>query len=152
MNDVQRQLYINKHTGETACYISKRKIMQFESGKLCERRYTCSKRNFCSEILWKNALSKHKFEYCGGFLKVKHTITQSQRHLLSLSMVGKSALTVYTIKPYTIVNSRICPEVEKCGYNSYCKGILVTLQKGKRKPLYEVKCELDLRYSEKSKV
>ena len=109
MNDVQRQIYINNHIGAMACHISKRKIMQFESGKLCEARRTCKRRNFCSEISWTNALSKHNFQHCGGFLKVKHTLTQSQRHLLSLSMIGKPAVTIYTIVPYTIVNTRICP-------------------------------------------
>ena len=151
MNDVQRQLYINKHTGETACYISRRKIILLENGFSCKTE-SCLNSHFCNKIKWVSKQSKHKVVICGDFIRRQHTLTPSQRHLFSLSMVGKPVATTYTKKTSTIVNSRICPEVEKCGYNSYCKGILVTLQKGIQKPLYEIKCELDLRYPEESKL
>lgn len=151
MNNVQRQLYINKHEGENACYILRRKIMLLEDGKVCESR-NCINSHVCNKIKWANGHSKNKFHFCGNFIRRQHTLTLSQRHAVSLSLVGKSVATIYTRKLSTIVNSRICPEVEKCGYNSYCKGILVTLRKGIRKPLYEIKCELDLRYPEESKL
>lgn len=150
MNDVQRQIYINKHTGEMACKTLRRQIIQLGKGEICDRFSPCSNRAFCNGICWQNTMSRaSKYtRHCSEFLRRQHTLTLSQRHAFALSLVGKSVATTYTKVPTTIESARICPEVENCGYNSYCKGIIVTLRKGKRKPLYEIKCELDLRYFE----
>lgn len=145
MNDVQRKMYINKHIGETAC-TNKRHIITLGSGKICT--YNCMLEQFCNKIYWLTSRSTTPRMYCNVYIRVQHNLTQAQRHVLSLSMVGKSVATIYTKRLSTIVSSRICPEVEKCGYNSYCKGLLLTLRKGKRKPLYEIKCEIDLKYLE----
>lgn len=143
MNDIQRGIYIRQCIGKQLVNrLDKRQVYTILQGYSCQNNCRVP----CKDLIRWSGKVKTGIAHivCSNNVAIQHDLTNTQRHLFSLSCKGKVVREVERKPEYPIVSTKMCPHFEQCDSNFACKGFLVTYKLAKRKNILKTRCEIEV--------